>query len=261
MTLLPEYYKGLIGLGKYGQSPIDLDDKIVRPKRYPPLMLNGHWMNEGEAILGNDGNVATVILGGNRIQSTVSGGPLFNDVYEYFICNFRWGEENCNGSEHTINGTWFSMEAQMVHWNRKYLSFDECLKYKDGICILSFLFLVPSGEYVENNPQFEKITENLKYVVDAGSEKNIPPNSLCWMRWAARCERYYSYQGSYNEGSCGILGYPECVTWIIFPLMIRISPSQVDAFRMLKDEKGNPIKNNCKKIQLLRGRRIFLGIS
>lgn len=44
-------------MGKYGQSPIDLDDKIVRPKRYPPLMLNGHWMNEGEAILGNDGNV------------------------------------------------------------------------------------------------------------------------------------------------------------------------------------------------------------
>lgn len=42
---------------KRGQSPIDLDDKIVRPKRYPPLMLNGHWMNEGEAILGNDGNV------------------------------------------------------------------------------------------------------------------------------------------------------------------------------------------------------------
>ncbi|XP_043486018.1 carbonic anhydrase-like isoform X1 [Polistes fuscatus] len=293
--LLPEYYKGVIGLAKSGQSPIDLNDNIIRRKRYPTLILNGHWLNDGDAILGNDGSVATVILGGNRIPSTITGGPLFNDVYEYFICNFRWGEENCNGSEHTINGTWlhfiheinsflfsfpyilrtslfyiffffisichyrFSMEAQMVHWNRKYPSFDDCLNRKDGICIMSFLFLVPFGRS-ENNPQLEKITENLKHVTDAGSEINIPANALCWMRWATRCERYYTYQGSYNEGPCSILGYPECVTWIIFPMMINISPSQVDAFRMLKDDNGHFIKNNCKQIQLLRGRRIFLGI-
>ncbi|KAK2588629.1 hypothetical protein KPH14_006397 [Odynerus spinipes] len=261
MALLPEYYKGVIGLAKSGQSPIDLDDEIARPKRYPPLILNGHWLNEGEAVLGNDGKVATVVLGGHRVPSTVSGGPLLNDIYEFFICNFRWGKENCNGSEHTINGTWFSMEAQMVHWNRKYPTFDDCLKHKDGLCILSFLFLVPRRSCPDNNPQFYKITENLKYVVNAGSEVNIPPNALCWMRWATRCERYYSYQGSYNEGPRDIFGYPECVTWIIFPLVIPISPCHVEAFRMLKDEEGEPIKNNCAKIQLLRGRRIFVCIS
>lgn len=30
----------------------------------------------------------------------------------------------------------------MVHWNRKYRTFDECLKYEDGLCILAYLFLV-----------------------------------------------------------------------------------------------------------------------
>ena len=36
----------------------------------------------------------------------------------------------------------FSMEAHAVHWNRKYRTFDECLKHEDGLCILAYLFLV-----------------------------------------------------------------------------------------------------------------------
>ena len=45
-------------------------------------------------------------LCGDRIPATVKGGPLLNDEYEFLDVHFHWGEENCRGSEHTINGTW-----------------------------------------------------------------------------------------------------------------------------------------------------------
>jgi len=43
------------GLEKGGQAPIDLIDKIVQPKKFPPLILNGHWLKDGNATLFNDG--------------------------------------------------------------------------------------------------------------------------------------------------------------------------------------------------------------
>lgn len=45
----------LSGLPTTGQSPINLDDRLVRKRKYPPLVLNGHWLNDGEARLLNTG--------------------------------------------------------------------------------------------------------------------------------------------------------------------------------------------------------------
>ncbi|XP_012228902.2 carbonic anhydrase 3-like [Linepithema humile] len=242
---------------KGGQAPIDLIDKIVQPKKFPPLILNGYWLKDGNATLCNDGEKATIFLNGDRIPSTVFGGPLINDEYEFHNAHFHWGEDNCRGAEHTINGTWFSMECHVVNWNRKYLTFEECLKHRDGLCILAYLFLVQPGSCQWSNIRFEKISENLKYIQNAGSEIKIPSNSLSWMRKATECPNYYTYQGSYNMS----FYYPECVTWIVFPIIIPIQACQLNEFRKLKNKKSNFIKSNWRDIQLLRGRRIFLAVS
>lgn len=47
------------GFQKSGQAPIDLIDEIVQPKRFPPLILNGHWLKDGNATLFNDGSTGT----------------------------------------------------------------------------------------------------------------------------------------------------------------------------------------------------------
>lgn len=47
-----------------------------------------------------------IYLHGDRIPSTVSGGPLGNDKYEFYNAHFHWGEDDSRGAEHTINGTW-----------------------------------------------------------------------------------------------------------------------------------------------------------
>ncbi|XP_031364673.1 carbonic anhydrase 3-like isoform X2 [Apis dorsata] len=246
------------GLPVTGQSPINLDDRLVRERKYPPLVLNGHWMNEGEAKMINNGQTAKITLSGNRIPSTICGGPLVDDVYEFESAHFHWGEDNCNGAEHTINNTWYSMEGHVIHWNRKYHTMEECFRHKDGICILAYLFLVraqsrsrcpPSflpispisfilywwkykfrliSKKVQPgccnciNPQLERITENLKDILDTEMETKIPPNSLSWMRWATYCTRYYTYSGSFN-----VADYPECATWIVFPVVIPVRASEV----------------------------------
>ncbi|KAG9428457.1 carbonic anhydrase 3 isoform X1 [Apis mellifera carnica] len=210
------------GLPVTGQSPINLDDRLVRERKYPPLVLNGHWLNEGEAKMINNGQTAKITLSGNRIPSTICGGPLVDDVYEFESAHFHWGEDNCNGAEHTINNTWYSMEGHVIHWNRKYHTMEECFRHKDGFCILAYLFLVQPGCCNCINPQLERITENLKDIVDTEMETKIPPNSLAWMRWATYCSRYYTYSGSFN-----VADYPECATWIVFPVVIPVRASEV----------------------------------
>ncbi|XP_031771282.1 carbonic anhydrase 1-like isoform X1 [Apis florea] len=243
------------GLPVTGQSPINLDDRLVRERKYPPLVLNGHWLNEGEAKMINNGQTAKITLSGNRIPSTICGGPLVDDVYEFESAHFHWGEDNCNGAEHTINNTWYSMEGHVIHWNRKYHTMEECFKHKDGFCILAYLFLVQPGCCTCINPQLERITENLKDILDTEMETKIPPNSLSWMRWATYCTRYYTYSGSFN-----VADYPECVTWIVFPVVIPVRASEIQEFRRLRDKDGKCIKSNCREIQLLKCRQIYLAV-
>lgn len=47
-----------------------------------------------------------ITLTGDRIPSTIKGGPLSDDIYEFENVHFHWGENNCQGSEHTLNDTW-----------------------------------------------------------------------------------------------------------------------------------------------------------
>ena len=49
------FYFSTLGLPKLGQSPIDIVDKAVRPYKFPPLFLTGHWLRDGEATLINTG--------------------------------------------------------------------------------------------------------------------------------------------------------------------------------------------------------------
>ncbi|XP_036145572.1 carbonic anhydrase 3 isoform X2 [Monomorium pharaonis] len=205
---------------KNAQAPIDLNNKLVRRMRFPPLILNGHWLKDGNAILFNNGKTAMIYLGGDRIPSTVYGGPL-KDEYEFHDAHFHWGENDSRGAEHTIDGTWFTMECHLVHWNKRYLTFEECLKYQDGLCVLAYLFLVHSGSCKCSNVKFEGISKNLKYIQNTGSEIQIPANSLSWMQTATDSTNYYTYHGSYNVDP-----HPECVTWIVFPVIIPIQSRQ-----------------------------------
>ncbi|XP_058795078.1 carbonic anhydrase 2-like [Phymastichus coffea] len=227
------------------QSPIDIQDTVARTVHLPPLVFIGHWRNEGEAVLINDGEHATIKLSGDRIPSIIKCGPLGDEDYELHDVHFHWGEEDCCGSEHSLNSTWFSMEAHAVHWNRKYRAFEESLKYEDGLCILTYLFQVKAPCNAESYALSDDVYQQLDQIIEPGSAAKVPANCLYWMRSALHSKYYYVYQGSYNAA----FDNPECATWVVFPGVMVVRSDQNDA--------GKRIEANRRAVQHLYERKIY----
>ncbi|CAD6215798.1 GSCOCG00000611001-RA-CDS [Cotesia congregata] len=237
--------------GRTSKSPINIDDKKTKLTKYPPLIMKGHWVKGGEAMIANNGETAIIHLMGNRPDSTITGGPL-TDEFKFVNVHFHWGECDCDGSEHEINGASYSMEAHVVHRNSKYNKFNDCLRYKDGLCVLVYFFLVTKDAYLKSNPYVEEIIEHLKFIRNPHTSINLPTNILYWMRKAIYCSKYYTYSGSYH-----VKTDPECVIWIVFPLFIPVTSYQVNEFRKLKNESQEEIIDNCHKINTLNTSQVF----
>ncbi|TGZ50163.1 Carbonic anhydrase 2 [Temnothorax longispinosus] len=180
------------------------------------------------------------------------GGPLKNDEFQFMNVQFRWGPSNCRGAEHSIDNIWYSMEAQVMHWNTRYGSIDKCHDKSDGIAIISYLMQVVGCPGIPDNPALAPITDKLSEIKQMDSAVNITPDCLRWMMHACTSPGYYTYLGSLTFPP-----YNECVTWIIVPNAIKISSCQIEAFRSLYNHKWERIVRNYRSQHLLRGRRIF----
>ncbi|XP_006612314.1 carbonic anhydrase 7-like [Apis dorsata] len=237
---------------KWGQSPIDIDERNLIKIKFPALIMSGHWNNDGEAKMRNIGTTVRVTLEGNRSPATIQGGPLATDIYELSEVVFRWGSSNCKGAEHTLNGTWFTMEAQAIHFNKRYETIERCWRENDGLAICSYLLQAYQIPTWDEHPSFSKITDDLYKITQYNSYTKIPANCLSWMRQACQTPGYYSYLGSLTT-------YPhyECATWIVFPEPVRISENQADLFRMLRNKEGCCIRDNYREVQKLNGRMVY----
>nr|XP_031837916.1 carbonic anhydrase 1-like [Nomia melanderi] len=240
------------GLPKWQQSPINLSRTATWLKKFPPLYLTNYWPDEGSATMTNTGKTVKIEFS-NEILPTMKGGPLAKEEFQFKNVQFRWGAENSFGAEHSIDGIWYSMEAQVIHWNTRYGSMERCLDRPDGIAILSYLIQVVGCPGMPDNPSLSPITDNLCKIKRMGSRTNIPPTTcLLWMLEACLAQGYYVYSGSLTTPP-----YNECVIWIISPSVIKISLRQIDAFRGLYDGKLQNILENGRIQQRLHRRKIF----
>ncbi|CAL7937459.1 unnamed protein product [Xylocopa violacea] len=247
------------GLPKWRQSPIDLAKTATWSKRFPPLYLTNYWSNGGTATMTNTGKTGTMqriylvtIEFSGRAQPWMRGGPLGNDEFQFTNIAFRWGADNSLGAEHSIDGVWYSMEAQLMHWNTRYGSMDKCFDKPDGMAMLSYLMQVVGCPGIPDNPSLSLITNNLASIKKMGSSTSISPDCLLWMLEACKGHGYYTYPGSLTFPP-----YHECVTWIISPVITKISVRQIDAFRGLYNGKWKNISKNNRQQQRLQRRRIL----
>ncbi|XP_076678671.1 carbonic anhydrase 7 [Andrena cerasifolii] len=236
----------------WGQSPIDIDDNNVIGIQFPPLIMSGHWSQDGEAKMRNTGTTVRITLEGNRSPATIRGGPLANDVYQLQEVVFRWSPTSCKGAEHTLNGTWFTMEAQAIHFNTRYGKIENCWHAQDGLAICTYFLQAYQVSTWDEHPLFSKITDNLHKITQAESMTKLPANCLNWMRQACQTTSYYTYLGSITT-----FPFHECATWIVFPEPVRISENQAQLFRMLCNKHGSIIKENYREVQMLHGRLIY----
>ncbi|XP_029162017.1 carbonic anhydrase 2-like, partial [Nylanderia fulva] len=129
------------GLPKWQQSPIDISRVNVWTNKYPALLLTNYCSNVGTAMLTNTGQTVNLELT-NRNMPIMRGGPLKDEEFQFINVQFRWGPSNCRGAEHSIDNIWYSMEAQVMHWNTRYGSIEKCYDKSDGIAIVSYLMQV-----------------------------------------------------------------------------------------------------------------------
>lgn len=208
------------------QSPIDIHTDEVRLD--PRLNIKRlTWNYPKETIeLVNTGYCWKAHI--NPEGATLSGGPLSHE-YQLAQYHCHWGENDSVGAEHLVNGKSYAAEIHFVNWNTKYGSFNEALKFGDGLAVLG-VFLKVGKENPELN-KLVKLTTEIRHKDEAAIFKEtLDPNKLLPEKGA-----YYSYLGSLTTPPCN-----ECVIWIVFKDPIEVSSEQLQAFReMLSMRKGD----------------------
>ncbi|KAK3578470.1 hypothetical protein CHS0354_038563 [Potamilus streckersoni] len=185
-----------------------------------------------------------VVNNGHSIQanateeSVISGGPL-SGTYRLQQFHLHWGATDDVGSEHTINGTCYSAELHLVHFNcGKYKTIAEAVDKPDGLAVFGVMV-----EIGKEHAGFKSITDVASKVSHKGQStklsKTFDPSCLL----PADTSSYWTYPGSLTTPPLY-----ESVTWIVFSKAISISREQIEALRSLKNEEqgGKHIVNNYR---------------
>ncbi|VEN43313.1 unnamed protein product [Callosobruchus maculatus] len=226
------------------QSPIELNhDDSISHDHFEPLQFHGHWDTHGIANFTNNGFTATLRFSDKDHMPYLKGGPLHDDEYVFEQLHFHWSEDDHSGCEHIFEGRAYSMEAHVVHYNRKYKDFQDAHDKHDGLSVVAF-FLQASGD--EDNDDFLKLSTAASDIISINSSVKVSTECMDWIKESAQCKGYYTYQGSLTTEP-----YTESVTWILYPKPIQVSQEQVASFRKLKCCPCNEhnIKKNVRPLQ------------
>lgn len=107
-----------------GQSPINLEEKLAKPGFNKPLVIDGLRLKPSSVKFKNNGHSASIRLEfPKQKQIVLKGGPLIGN---YILDNihWHWGDTDCAGSEHTLNGRRFAAEVHLVTYRSKYSEFN-----------------------------------------------------------------------------------------------------------------------------------------
>lgn len=209
------------------QSPIDIHTDEVRLD--PRLNIRRlRWNFPKETLeLCNTGYCWKAHINGEG--STLSGGPLSHD-YQLAQYHCHWGQDDTVGAEHLVNGHSYAAEIHFVTWNTKYGSFNEALKYGDGLAVIG-LFLKAGQEHPE-----------LKKLVDLTSDIRHKDEVVCFKdpldinKLLPETGAYYTYLGSLTTPLCN-----ECVIWIVLKDPIEVSSEQLQAFREMTSHRKTSV--------------------
>lgn len=178
---------------------------------------------------------------------------VLGNRYQLSGLQFHFSDTNNTGSEHSIDGTTYDIEAQLIFTNVKY-DIDTALTMADGVAIVS-KFLTGLTTVTVSSQLCDSWHALLQYVVAAGTSTitSFPyVNSLADILGNAFFS-YYSYEGSLTTPDCN-----EVVTWMIGIQPVRIPFPAIRKFRTLLQPDGDAIAPNVRPQQALNGRTVTL---
>lgn len=209
-------YKGAAGPADWGdldpafavcrtgaqQSPIDLAHAI------PTEIAAGSvkWQPASQAVILNNGHTIQV--------NTPDAGTLVLDANPYTLAQFHFH----HGSEHTVDGVKFPMEAHFVH------------KAADGKS------LTVLGVFIVEGDANSTLTSLWAAMPEEEGEKplkgSVDPRGLLPAAMTA-----YRYEGSLTTPPCS-----EIVNWVVLKEPITASQAQVAAFAKLFPDNARPVQ-------------------
>lgn len=234
--------------GGSSQSPINLDTSVTQYLASlaadPFVFTNFHKTTGVTWTLTNDGHGAKVTLTGDT-KLDVSGASLEN-THRVEQFHFHWGSVNTQGSEHTLDGAQYPMELHIVTYNTKYADFSTAAGNSDGLAVLGFFFEISASD----NSVLASLVTSLSSVTTSAQTTSATPFALDTL--IPSSASFFRYQGGLTTPTCD-----EVVTWSVFRETIKISSTQLAAFRALQDSSNNAIEDNYRPVQALNSRTIY----
>lgn len=169
--------------------------------------------------------------------------------YQFANRHYHYDDSDDNfGSEHTLNGRRFVLEAHTFFFKAEYGSKANAEKYSDGILEMAELYQIG-----ERRPSFDHILDNLKYIVYPNQTKILTVNEIPFDIIPFDSQFYY-YYGSSSGPKC-----EENTLWIIFRKIQTLSQNQMNRFRnILRTETGEIQRKNWRYTQERNSRNIFI---
>lgn len=197
-------------------------------------------------IIKNNGHSAQVEWNTTAIGEVphVSGGNLGVE-FAFAQFHFHWGKNKNKGSEHTINGKIFPAELHLVHFNTKYKTIGDAVAQEDGLAVLGIMLKIAR----EDNEKLSPIIDGLSTITHSGRKETLATPFALSDLLPDDVTTFYRYSGSLTTPTCN-----EVVTWTVFEDPITISNNQIEEFRKLLDDAENPIVDNFRPAQPLKGR-------
>lgn len=125
------------------QSPINIVTQNPNPSKQSYTFNIGGYKEVPVSITttNNGHGLAMKLNYVNKNLVFFEGGPLQG---RYIVDNihWHWGDNNQEGSEHTIDGKRFAAEGHIVAYNSKYANVETAMPEPDGLAVLGILYEV-----------------------------------------------------------------------------------------------------------------------
>lgn len=191
------------------QSPIDIVTATAVAEDYP---MNMSWKGKtADAV--NNGHTVQFNPDGRSVEIVDKESGILE---KFYLVQFHLH----NGSEHTVDGKRFDMEAHFVHANSAYL---------EGVAggrlaVIGVFLEVDDSEsdsrwnkVLKNLPQFDSVTghgEKLNKKIASSYYKLLPATTEVW-----------TYNGSLTTPGCN-----EIVNWIVMQESVKIASAAHESF-------------------------------
>jgi len=235
------------------------------------------WTNTGhsiKAVLGNaDGETGYMLTNSNKQRPH---NIRSKDTFKLAQFHMHWRKNlDDKGSEHSINGRFYPLEAHFVTYNSRYDSFDDAVKdtkSKDAISVIGVMFdlsdddhpginqmikvLNATAESKEEKPEGNKVFKDDKYALKNVDPCTFLPNGTCGV-----LPNFAYYSGGFTTPPCNA----GTVVWIIATDTSFMSRRQLNFLQSniystcegsVEEELISKL-GNARPIQCTEGRQIF----